>query len=317
MSLARCAVTGASGFLGSRLVQALVGAGSEVVACDQLSPASARAGVHYVRCDICDRAAIADALDGVDTVFHLSAVLPQRHAPAAEMRRVNVTGTATVLGEALRAGVRRLVLLSSSEVYGALAQIPCPETARLAPIGEYGRNKVAAEALLAQAEGIEWVALRPPTIVGAGMREPLFDLLFRSAARGRPLVMIGDGGVRLQMISVDDMVSACLLAATAEGASGQVLNIGFEPVATLDEVVRQFRSRLGLQNRVIRVPGALARPLLHLAARLPGVPLEPDHAHLALADYLLDTSRAQRVLGRQPSISPVDALLAAFESARR
>lgn len=311
----RCAVTGAAGFVGRRLVEALSSGGTEVVALDRGDPPGPFPGVRPVRADICDRGALADAFAGAESVFHLAALLPQRHASPEDMRRVNVEGTVAVVEEAQRAGVARLVHLSSSEVYGVPSVLPCPEDGPLAPIGEYGRNKVAAETVARDA-GLPAVVLRPPTIVGPGMREPLFEILFRNAARGLPLVLAGGGRNRLQMVSVDDVVEACVLAATVEEAAGEVVNIGYDPVLTLAETAWELKALLGLRSRIVSVPRLLAVPLVRLAARLPRFPLEADHAPLALEDYYLDTSRARRILGWEPRKSPVVALAEAYDHSR-
>jgi nucleoside-diphosphate-sugar epimerase len=188
----------------------------------------------------------------VEVVHHLAALIPQRRADPETMRAVNVGGTKNVLDAARAAGVRRVVFLSSVEVFGVPAIVPCPEDGPLAPLGEYGRNKIAAEALCreAAAQGLEVVILRPPTIVGPGLEEPFLVGLMAAIRDGRPVTLLGDGRNRFQFVHAEDVVSACLLAADHPAAVGEVFHIGSADVPPIREMVETViaRYRLPVQN---------------------------------------------------------------------
>ena len=310
-------VTGGAGFFGRHLVAALVQEGWAVRSLD-LAP-STEPGVDSIVADVTDAGAVARACAGVEVVFSLAALLPQRRAPAARMREVNVGGTANALRAAREAGVRAFVLLSSAEVYGVPASTPCPEGSPKQPNGEYGRNKLAAEDLAreAVAAGLHVVILRPPTIVGPGMPEPLLNRFLDDARRGRPLVVIGRGATRVQMIAPSDAVAACLGALEVPEASGDAFNIGSEDVPTQREMAEQVRTRIGSRSRIVRVPVPVFVATVRALGLIGKAPLEPEHLEIALRDYVFDISKAKRVLGWKPEKSNVDALVEAYEARGR
>lgn len=306
----RVLVTGAGGFLGKHAVARLTADGHDPIALDRSfdRPNGAR---RKVEADVGDAVAVAGAIEGCDAVLHLAALLPQRRRPASEMQRVNVGGTATVIGAARSAGARRFVFCSSAEVYGVPARVPMPESGPLAPNGEYGRNKVAAEELV-RASGLDWVILRPPTIVGPGMPEPMLTEMLRLARRDRPLLVPG-GGTRFQMIDVRDLLDALAAALTRDAAVAGVFNVGAAETPTGREVTVALRDALGSRSRLLPVPKLVARPVLALLARTRWRVLEPEHVEIAFADYVLDIGRARDVLGWQPRYSIVEAFLHTLE----
>ncbi len=312
-----CFVTGAGGFLGSALCGRLLAEGYAVRGLDLRFPHEQEGQSERLQGDVTDAGLLAQGCQGASFVFHLAALLPQRNAPPEEMRRVNVEGARAVLQAAANAGVRRLVLMSSAEVYGVPRQIPCPETASVSPIGEYGRNKVEAERLAREAMegGLPAVILRPPTIVGPGMPEKFLRGTLAALRRGRPIFVPG-GRIRFQMVAVSDAAEACLLAATVPGAAGGTFNIGSDNVPTLLEMTRRLKRRLGSRSPIVPVPPALARWVFRLLLAIGRSPLEPEHVRIAFSDYVFDNARAKQVLGWQPSLDNV-AALAQAAAARR
>ncbi len=306
-----CFVTGSGGFLGDALCRRLLAEGYAVRGLDVRFPEDGATGAERLVGDVCDGALVARGCRGTACVFHLAALLPQRKASPGEMRRVNVDGARTVLETALEAGIRRLVLMSSAEVYGVPRQIPCPETAPLAPNGEYGRNKVEAEGLARETSvgGLEVVILRPPTIVGPGMPERLLRGTLRALRHGRRVLV--PSGVRFQMVAVSDVVEACLAAARHPQAAGEVFNVGSESVPTLLEMTRRLRQEMGSRSPVTAVPPWLARAVFKLLLVIGRSPLEPEHVEIAFRDYVFDIEKAKRVLGWRPQMDNVRALLAA------
>ncbi len=306
-----CLVTGAAGFVGAALCRRLLAQGSTVRGLDLRFAADTAPGLERLEGDVNDVSLLAAGCSGARYVFHLAALLPQRRCPPAVMHHVNVEGTQRVLEAATSAAVRRFVLMSSCEVYGVPRTIPCPEDAPPHPNGEYGRNKVEAErrALEAARRGLEVVVLRPPTIVGPGMPEPLLRGTLVALRRGRP-VLVPAGSTRFQMVAVSDVVEACLLAATRAEAAG-VFNLGSDDVPTLLQATRRLRDRLGSRSPIIPVPLALARAAFRLLLAIGRSPLEPEHVEIAFSDYVFDTQRAKRLLVWRPAMDNVDALAAA------
>lgn len=302
-------VTGGAGFLGRHLVDRLLTDGWTVRVLD-VRPSPADAAESFTG-EITDARLVAEAVKGVDAVFHLAALLPQTHQPADRMHAVNVGGVRTVLDAATAAGAGAVVFVSSVEVYGVPTRTPCPEDAPLRPIGEYGHNKVEAESLarVAAARGLHVPILRPTTIVGPGMPEPFLTQMLRAAKADKPLVLIDRGRTRFQLAAVSDVVEACLRSLDVPEASGQAFNIGSNDVPTMRETAEGAMARVGSSSRLISVPKAVAVAAVKGLGLIGKAPLEPEHLAIVLSDYVFDTAKAERVLGWKPEKDNITALV--------
>ena len=285
----RLLVTGGAGFIGRALCRRLVAEGFAVTVLDDLSTGDARLlprGTRFVEGDICDRAALQEALAGVDGVFHLAAVSSVEAclaAPAATSR-TNLQGTVTLLEVA---SGRPVVHASSAAVYGEQSLLPVTERATPDPISPYAVDKLASErhlALAASLKGERAVALRLFNVYGPGQPPdvPYAGVIARFAARalaGQTLRVQGDGRQIRDFVHIDDVVTALMLAMDyIRGApAGEYLCANIctgEPVAI----------------------GDLARTLARLAGR--GAPVEfTEHRPGDIRHSLGDPARARQVLG--------------------
>lgn len=309
-------VTGAAGFLGRYLVRALRAQGKTVRALDLCVPQDAEPEAEWRLGDVRDTEAVQKACAGVDVVYHLAALIPQRRADAATMQAVNVGGTQHVLDASLARGVRRVVYLSSVEIFGVPAIVPCPEDGPLAPLGEYGRNKIAAEKACLQAveRGLEVTILRPPTIIGPGLAEPFLVGMLNDIRAGRPVMLLGKGQNRFQFVHVEDVVTACLIAADHPAAAGQAFHIGSADVPPIRSMVEEVIHRVGSTSTVRSIPVPLARVVMSLLRPLGKAPLEPEHLAIAVADYLFDIGKARRMLSWEPRWGNVEAVVDTYRA---
>jgi len=293
----RVLVTGGAGFIGSHLVKALIDRGDEVTVVDNFDPfypeRLKRRGLdrraRLVEADIRDQDAMhrAFAESRPEISVHLAAlagVRPSLERPAAYMD-VNVRGTACVLEAARAAGTRRFVLGSSSSVYGAHAQAPFRETARVdAPESPYAASKVAAEVLARTFHnlyGTEVAVLRFFTVYGPRQRPDLAIHKFsRRMLAGQPLPFFGDGSSRRDYTWVDDIVAG-VLAACDVPLAFDIVNLGGAHTTSLSELVALLEEALG-------VPAILERR-----------PAQPGDVPLTSADV----SHAAQVLGYAPRTS--------------
>jgi UDP-glucose 4-epimerase len=241
----RCFVTGGAGFIGSNLVDALLGRGDDVTVVDDLSTGrrenldeALAAGAELVELDIRDREALAELASEAkpEVVFHLAAQIDVRKSVAdpAFDASINVGGTANVLEAARAAGSRRVVFTSTGgAIYGEGEgqALPLGEDAPIAPLSAYGQSKFAGEGYLAlykRLYGLSGVSLRLGNVYGP-RQDPLGEAgviaIFcgRLRSGGRPTVF-GDGKQTRDYIYVGDVVAAAL-AATDSEASGPI-NIG-------------------------------------------------------------------------------------------
>jgi len=234
----RVLVTGGAGFIGSHLVRALLARGDDVRVFDNLST-GARANladlpVELLVADVGEADQVRAATRGVDTVFHLGAMIsvPVSLENPANCYRTNVLGSLHVLEAARREQVRRVVLASSSAVYGD-HDGPVAEDAASRPMSPYASSKLAMEELArlyTSAMGLQTVCLRFFNVYGPrqDVHSPyaaVIPLFIEGLLDGRPPTIHGDGGQSRDFVFVEDVVQAMLQASQA-AVAGQVFNIG-------------------------------------------------------------------------------------------
>ena len=309
-------VTGAAGFLGSYLVRALLEQDKGVRAFDRVDPGSRLPGVEWVTGDVRDAAALRRACEGCDVVFHLAALKPQGRINLESMRAVNLGGTGNVLEAARAAGVRRVVYLSSVEIFGAPKVAPCPEWWPPAPLGEWGRLKIAAETLCCQAvdKGLEVTILRPMTIVGPGLAEPFLLNILASIRASQPVKLLGNGENHFQVVHAEDVAEACLVAAKHSAAVGEAFNIGSADVPQVRKMVEEIIQRVGSTSTIRSIPVPIARLAVALLHPFGKAPVEPEILAIGAIDYVFDISLAKQKLGWQPHWGNVDALMDTYKS---
>ncbi len=260
-------VTGATGFVGAHLVRALVARG-DTVTCLVRSPAKAQAlgwpaTVRTVRGDLGDAAALTAGCAGADVVFHVAGRLSARNL--AEFLADNRDGTGRVLQAAAATPPRRFLYVSSLAVGGpTVPGSPIDETRPPAPVTDYGRSKLAGEALV-RAAPFPWTIVRPPVVYGEWDREVL--RVFRFARRGLAPV-IGDGTQELSVIYAGDLATALIAAATATATVGRVYYAAHAHTTTSLGFVEAIGRSVGRHPRIIKLPGPLARGALWIVGSL-------------------------------------------------
>jgi dTDP-glucose 4,6-dehydratase len=276
--ISRVLVTGGAGFLGAHLCARLLGAGVEVVSVDDLSTSApgaitrmtARPGYRLVQHDICDASVIDEIGTSFDTVFHLASPaspIDYQRLPIATLR-AGSAGTATALEIAERGGAR-LVLASTSEVYGDPEQHPQPETywGNVNPVGPrsvYDEAKRYAEALAFAYRRLGRVDVGVARIFntyGPGMRSDdgrMVPTFCRQALRGEPLTVAGTGLQTRSLCFVDDTVAG--LIALARSDFGGPVNIGNPTELTVRAAAELIRELAGSTSTIQLTPAAVDDP---------------------------------------------------------
>jgi nucleoside-diphosphate-sugar epimerase len=264
-------VTGATGFVGSHLVEALGRGGAEVTA---LARSAAKAailreqGVRVVSGDLHDHAALEQAATDQDVIYHVAGVVAARSE--AEFLRANQEGTRNVVAAAERGARPRLVLVSSLAAGGPAPRgAPHHGSEPPRPVTAYGRSKLAAEQVV-QTSSLPWSIVRPPIVYGPRDREVL--KLFRIARFGVAPVF-GDGTQELSAVHAVDLASGLIATGTCPGAIGHIYNACHPEVFTSAEFGRAIGAAMGRPIGTLRIPAVVGRALLSLtetSARLTG-----------------------------------------------
>ncbi len=299
-----CLVTGAAGFIGSHMAEALVKRGYRVIGIDtfvdyypramkEANLARLRHSSHFQFREADLRAVdMTDLLHGVDYIFHLAAQAGVRNSwgesfvPYVEH---NVLATQRLLEAAKQGSVRRVIYASSSSVYGNSPVQPAREDGPVMPISPYGVTKLAAEylcRLYTTEYGLPTISLRFFTVYGPRQRPDMaFHKFIRAILRNEPITIYGDGEQSRDFTYIDDIIAACL-AAMHNGRSGACYNLGGGGRVTVNEVIGMLEQITGKRAQVIYQSRQLG-----------------DAAHTSA-----DTTAARAELGFSPAFTLADGL---------
>ncbi|MDP2318088.1 MAG: SDR family NAD(P)-dependent oxidoreductase [Acidobacteriota bacterium] len=262
-------VTGADGFIGSHLAERLVALGADVRAfCLYNSNGSlgwldtAEAGVRSaldVRLgDIRDARFVEEACAGVDTVFHLAALIaiPYSYQAPESFVDTNINGTLNILEGVRRAGCRRIVQTSTSEVYGTPASLPILESHPLQGQSPYSASKIAADKLCEAyycSFGVPVVTVRPFNTYGPrqSTRAVLPTMLVQLLS-GQTEIKLGRVDARRDLTFVADTVEGMVLAGAAAGIEGDVIQLGTGRTVSIAELFEMACTTLGVTARIVQ-----------------------------------------------------------------
>src|SRR5262245_1763664 len=307
------AISGGAGFLGLHLARRLLAEGHEVRSLDLVALDEPGLDVKELRGDIRDESAAAELVDGARILVHAAAALPIRGG-RDEIRSANVDGTLTLLSAAAGAGVRRVIFISSTAVYGVPEKHPIEEDDPLEGVGHYGASKIEAEEVCRafMRRGLDCVIVRPKTFIGPE-RLGVFEILFDWIREGRRIYVLGDGSNRYQLLAVEDLVDAIVRSGSKRAAAGATINVGAKEFGTVRSDLQALIDHAGSSSRITPVPvrpAELALRGLELA-RLS--PLVEWHYKTAHRDSYVDASRAEELLGWKPRLSNAEALIETYD----
>jgi UDP-glucose 4-epimerase len=268
----RVCITGGAGFIGSTLADRLAGEGVEVVVLDDfrtgrrefVADLLERPNATLVEGDVLDPGALAEAVRGSDTVFHLQANADVRQGldhPQRDLEQ-NTIATSNVLEAMRAAGARRIAFASTGSVYGEPAVFPTPEDCPF-PVQTslYATSKLAGEGMIAaycHGYGFTGVALRFVSILGERYTHGhVFDFYRKLKADPGRLLVLGDGRQEKSYLYVQDCVTGILTALAAQNGPGfEVYNLGTDETLVVDDSVAQITRYLGLDPEIEHTGGA-------------------------------------------------------------
>ena len=300
--MARWLVTGGAGFIGSHLAEALVGKGETVRIADSFitgnrqNLAAAGDRAELVEGDLADPAVAARAVAGIDYVLHQAAIpsVPRSVKDPATSNRANVDATLQLLIAARDAKVKRVVYAGSSSAYGDTPTLPKHEDMPTHPLSPYALQKLVGEQymqLFTALYGLETVSIRYFNVFGP-RQDPsspysgVIALFVTALLAGKPPTIVGDGGQTRDFTYVANVVDGVLRAATAPGASGEVINVATGRQISISELAKTLGEIIGVT----------AAPV-HIDPR-PG----------DVRDSLADISKAKAILGYEPTVGLEEGL---------
>jgi nucleoside-diphosphate-sugar epimerase len=295
-------VTGGAGFIGSHITEALLKRGDRVRVLDNLMTGHRKnlahlgSGPELIEGDIRNSTTVSRAMEGVSVVFHEAAIpsVPRSVAEPVLNHDSNSNGTFNVLLAARDAGVQRVVYAASSSAYGETEVLPKQEDMPPSPLSPYAAAKLFGEyycQVFTRVYGLETVSLRYFNVFGP-RQDPsspysgVISKFVSSLLKGETPVIYGDGEQSRDFTYVANVVDANLRAAEAPAAAGQVMNLGIGERITLNRLLAELQSILGVNL-----------PPKYEAARTGDV----RHS-------LADISRAERLLGYRPIVGLAEGL---------
>ena len=306
----RVALTGASGYTGGHLLEALRARGDEVAVLVRPGSVTERIRARASRVvegGLGDEAAAGRLVEGADAIVHVAAVYRTAGHPDSYYREVNVVGTERLLEAAAGAGLRRFVHTSTVGVHGHVERPPADESAPVAPGDIYQATKAEAEALALEfhrRRGVPVTVVRPGAIYGPG--ETRLLKLFRAIARGR-YAIVGTGRTFYHPVYIDDLVAGFLLALDRKEAVGEAFLVCGPSYVSQSDLAALIAKHTGGRVLPFRIP---ARPVQWAGDVVEAicVPLGLDPPlHRRRVDFwtksrAFSIDKARRLLGYAPKV---------------
>jgi dTDP-glucose 4,6-dehydratase len=307
-------VTGAGGFIGSHLVERLVAEGAQVrafvrytaraeIGYLRLAPPDVRARIEFVFGDLRDEHAVAEAMRGVEVVFHLGALIaiPYSYVHPREVVETNVIGALNVLMAARELRTPRVIHTSTSEVYGTAQRIPIDEAHALQGQSPYSASKIGADKLVesfVRSFDVPAVTLRPFNTYGPRQSARAVIPTIIAQALTRDEIHLGDLTPKRDFTYVADTVDGFVRAAAAEGVIGETINLGNDDEISIGDLAQLIIQLTG-RPAAVRTDPARLRPPASEVRRL--------HA---------DNRKARETLGWSPRTPLADGLSRTIEWVR-
>ncbi|MDR1838827.1 MAG: NAD-dependent epimerase/dehydratase family protein [Treponema sp.] len=310
-------ITGGAGFLGINLTRFLLEKGHRVVSFDISAqydyPEKNDDRVTVIQGDIRDIEAVREAIAGCDIVVHTAAALPLYSEE--DISTTDIDGTRNVLQAAYDIGIKRVIQISSTAVYGIPDHHPLVENDKLIGVGPYGVAKINAEKVCEEFRGKGMIVpiLRPKSFIGPE-RLGVFALFYDWASTGHGFPMIGSGNNRYQLLDVYDLCEAAYLCAELPPEKvNDTFNIGAEEFTTMKEDYQAVLDYAGFGKKIRGFPAAPLIWTLRLLEVLHLSPLYKWVYETASKDSFVSIEKAKNVLGFKPRYSNKDALIRNYQ----
>ena len=302
----RAFITGASGFIGTQLVNELLNRHWEVKVITHKHAPAVQSHLEAVPGDLADTPSLIKSLAGTDVLFHLASALGSSLIPETEFQTINAAGTESVLKAAAETGVKKVIHFSSAGVLGHVAENrPVDESYPTNPLDAYDRSKLEGEkiALGYGRRGLDVRIIRPGWVYGPGDKRTF--KIIKAVARRRVL-LVSSGKPLQSPVFIDDLVEGTLQC-LEHGRTAEVYNLAGPETLSVKEMLRTIARAAGTSFPPVRLPLRPAKAaawLLDKAFRpfKKEAPLTPSRLAFFLRSKALDISKARRELNYAPRV---------------
>ncbi|MEN6626289.1 MAG: SDR family NAD(P)-dependent oxidoreductase [Candidatus Sumerlaeia bacterium] len=307
----RVLITGAGGFIGSHVVEAFLNEGCRVRALVHYNSrglrghldrsaialeAESQGRLEIAPGDVTDPYQMLQIAEGIDVIVHMAALIgiPYSYAAPASYQAVNVSGTLHLLEAALRCGARRIIVTSTSEVYGTAQYTPIDEQHPLQAQSPYSASKIGADKLAEsywRSFDVPVVTLRPFNTFGPRQSQrAVIPTVLAQALAGSEEIRLGSLDPKRDMTFVEDSARAFVLAATAVGIDGETIHFGSGAARSIGEIAHACLAAAGSNAKIVTEAGRV----------------RPDKSEVGL--LLCNAEKARKLLGWEPRVSFEDGL---------
>ncbi|HAW50057.1 TPA: epimerase [bacterium] len=308
-------ITGGAGFLGYHLANCLSSKYEEIGIVDiaPIDPNEYPKNIRYFQIDVRDLSSLKNVFSGYDVVVHAAAALPLWKKE--DIITITVDGTRNVLLAAMDVGIKRVVYVSSTAVYGVPEKHPIYEDDPLVGVGPYGSAKIEAEMVCMEfrEKGLCVPIVRPKTFIGCA-RLGIFQVLYDWVRSGKRIPIIGNGKNRYQLLEVEDLVDAIYLLLTQEEEKVQdMFNVGAKDFGTVMEDLTSLCEFAKSGARAMPTPSCVVKPLLWLFWTLRISPIYKWVYGTADKDSFVSIEKIEKRLSWSPKYSNSDALIRSYK----
>lgn len=308
-------ITGGAGFLGINLIRYLLKKGHQVKSLDiaEFEYEDVKNKIEIIKGDIRNKKTVEQVMRGVNIVVHCAAALPL-YKPE-DIFSTDIEGTRIVVDTAMKMKAERVVMISSTAVYGIPDHHPLLETDNMQGVGPYGEAKIKAEEVCLEyrEKGMCVPIIRPKSFIGPE-RLGVFALFYDWAKDGKNFPMIGNGHNRYQLLDVEDLCEAIYLTATLDkNIVNNTFNIGAKEYTTMKEDYQVVLDKAGFGKKIIGFPASPVILVLRFLELLHLSPLYKWVYETASKDSFVSIEKAEKILGYKPQFSNKDAFLRNYQ----
>lgn len=307
-------IFGGAGFVGQHLAKAFQNKKYKVVQVDVVQKSNVITG-DIRNSEDCDK-----FCKNADIVIHLAGELPhagwKEELPKGTMRKIMVDGTKNVLESCLRYKVKKIIYFSSSAVYGSPPPYPLKEDAPHKPLDEYGKAKSRAEVLCRKymSKGLNITIIRPMTILGpnfVGILRSMMEFIYN----GKTFPLIGGGNNKIQLIHIDDIVSAVIACIENPKSKNETFNItsDIDGMPTIKEELDVLCKYAKTGAKLRPLPSWVIRPVLWFTRTIGKATMGKEIYTLADKTFITDNNKAKKLLGWKPKYGNIEALKAGYD----